>query len=281
MRLNTSETNFEPSATNDWRGTSVEALASAMVLAAGRGERMRPLTDHTPKPMLLVRGKPLIQWHMEALAAAGQHDMLINTAWLGPQIESHFGLNPDLPEHGRVRLKYSHEGKDFGYALETAGGIVRALPYLAPVFWVLAGDIFAPDFKFSVEQKESFQNSRQLAHIWLVPNPAHNPDGDFGLSVEGLALNLPRPASLFTFSTFALYKKEFFDPAITGMPLGNPQGKAAPLAPLLRAAMDRGQVSASLYTGAWTDVGTPERLNELNQTNTPELNPINQKAISR
>jgi MurNAc alpha-1-phosphate uridylyltransferase len=281
MRLNTSETNFEPSATNDWRGTSVEALASAMVLAAGRGERMRPLTDHTPKPMLLVRGKPLIQWHMEALAAAGQHDMLINTAWLGPQIESHFGLNPDLPEHGRVRLKYSHEGKDFGYALETAGGIVRALPYLAPVFWVLAGDIFAPDFKFSVEQKESFQNSRHLAHIWLVPNPAHNPDGDFGLSVEGLALNLPRPASLFTFSTFALYKKEFFDPAITGMPLGNPQGKAAPLAPLLRAAMDRGQVSASLYTGAWTDVGTPERLNELNQTNTPELNPINQKAISR
>jgi MurNAc alpha-1-phosphate uridylyltransferase len=281
MRLNTSETNFEPSATNDWRGTSVEALASAMVLAAGRGERMRPLTDHTPKPMLLVRGKPLIQWHMEALAAEGEHDMLINTAWLGPQIESHFGLNPDLPEHGRVRLKYSHEGKDFGYALETAGGIVRALPYLAPVFWVLAGDIFAPDFKFSVEQKESFQNSRHLAHIWLVPNPAHNPDGDFGLSVEGLALNLPRPASLFTFSTFALYKKEFFDPAITGMPLGNPQGKAAPLAPLLRAAMDRGQVSASLYTGAWTDVGTPERLNELNQTNTPELNPINQKAISR
>jgi MurNAc alpha-1-phosphate uridylyltransferase len=281
MRLNTSETNFEPSATNDWRGTSVEALASAMVLAAGRGERMRPLTDHTPKPMLLVRGKPLIQWHMEALAAAGQHDMLINTAWLGPQIESHFGLNPDLPEHGRVRLKYSHEGKDFGYALETAGGIVRALPYLAPVFWVLAGDIFAPDFKFSVEQKESFQNSRHLAHIWLVPNPAHNPDGDFGLSEAGLALNLPRPASLFTFSTFALYKKEFFDPAITGMPLGNPQGKAAPLAPLLRAAMDRGQVSASLYTGAWTDVGTPERLNELNQTNTPELNPINQKAISR
>ena len=281
MRLNTSETNFEPSATNDWRGTSVEALASAMVLAAGRGERMRPLTDHTPKPMLLVRGKPLIQWHMEALAAEGEHDMLINTAWLGPQIESHFGLNPDLPEHGRVRLKYSHEGKDFGYALETAGGIVRALPYLAPVFWVLAGDIFAPDFKFSVEQKESFQNSRHLAHIWLVPNPAHNPDGDFGLSEEGLALNLPRPASLFTFSTFALYKKELFDPAITGMPLGNPQGKAAPLAPLLRAAMDRGQVSASLYTGAWTDVGTPERLNELNQTNTPELNPINQKAISR
>jgi len=281
MRLNTLESNLEPSATKDWRGTSEETLATAMVLAAGRGERMRPLTDHTPKPMLMVRGKPLMQWHMEALAAAGQHDMLINTAWLGPQIESHFGLNPDLPKAGRVRLKYSHEGKDFGYALETAGGIVRALPKLAPVFWVLAGDVFAPDFKFSEDQKEAFQQSPQLAHIWLVPNPPHNPNGDFGLSEEGLALNLPRPASLFTFSTFALYKKEFFAPAITGMPMGNPQGKAAPLAPLLRLAMDRGQVSASLYTGSWTDVGTPERLHELNQTSTDHSNSITQKAISR
>jgi MurNAc alpha-1-phosphate uridylyltransferase len=281
MRLNTLESNLEPSATKDWRGTSVETLATAMVLAAGRGERMRPLTDHMPKPMLMVRGKPLMQWHMEALAAAGQHDMLINTAWLGPQIESHFGLNPDLPKAGRVRLKYSHEGKDFGYALETAGGIVRALPKLAPVFWVLAGDVFAPDFKFSEDQKEAFQQSPQLAHIWLVPNPPHNPNGDFGLSEEGLALNLPRPASLFTFSTFALYKKEFFAPAITGMPMGNPQGKAAPLAPLLRLAMDRGQVSASLYTGSWTDVGTPERLHELNQTSTDHSNSITQKAISR
>jgi len=281
MRLNTLESNLEPSATTDWRGTSVETLATAMVLAAGRGERMRPLTDHMPKPMLMVRGKPLMQWHMEALAAAGQHDMLINTAWLGPQIESHFGLNPDLPKAGRVRLKYSHEGKDFGYALETAGGIVRALPKLAPVFWVLAGDVFAPDFKFSEDQKEAFQQSPQLAHIWLVPNPPHNPNGDFGLSEEGLALNLPRPASLFTFSTFALYKKEFFAPAITGMPMGNPQGKAAPLAPLLRLAMDRGQVSASLYTGSWTDVGTPERLHELNQTSTDHSNSITQKAISR
>jgi MurNAc alpha-1-phosphate uridylyltransferase len=281
MRLNTLESNLEPSATKDWRGTSVETMATAMVLAAGRGERMRPLTDHMPKPMLMVRGKPLMQWHMEALAAAGQHDMLINTAWLGPQIESHFGLNPDLPKAGRVRLKYSHEGKDFGYALETAGGIVRALPKLAPVFWVLAGDVFAPDFKFSEDQKEAFQQSPQLAHIWLVPNPPHNPNGDFGLSEEGLALNLPRPASLFTFSTFALYKKEFFAPAITGMPMGNPQGKAAPLAPLLRLAMDRGQVSASLYTGSWTDVGTPERLHELNQTSTDHSNSITQKAISR
>ena len=266
MRLNTLESNLSADAANDWAGTSPSTLASAMILAAGRGERMRPLTDAMPKPMLQVHQKPLIQWHMEALAKAGHHDQLINTAWLGAQIETHFGLNPDLPQVGRVRLRYSHEGQDFGYALETAGGIVRALPLLAPVFWVLAGDIYAPDFDFSVQEALDFEASDKLAHIWLVPNPPHNPAGDFGLSAEGLALNLPKPAKLLTFSTFALYKKEFFSNAITGMPEGNPQGTAAPLAPLLRAAMDRGQVSASLYTGQWTDVGTPERLRDLNQT---------------
>ena len=266
MRLNTLESNLSPESPKVWMGTSANDLASAMVLAAGRGERMRPLTDQTPKPMLKVHNKPLMQWHMEALAKAGHHDQLINTAWLGPQIETHFGLNPDLPKVGRIRLRYSHEGQDFGYALETAGGIVRALPYLAPVFWVVAGDIFAPAFDFSNQAAKDFVTSDKLAHIWLVPNPAHNPGGDFGLSPEGLALNLPKPGTLFTFSTFALYKKEFFAAALTGMPEGNPQGKAAPLAPLLRAAMDRGLVSASLYTGAWTDVGTPERLRDLNQS---------------
>ncbi len=266
MRLNTLESNSVPAASNEWVGTSEQSLATVMVLAAGRGERMRPLTDQTPKPLLTVHGKPLMQWHMEALAKAGHHDQLINTAWLGDQIESQFGLNPDLPTVGHIRLRYSHEGKDFGYALETAGGIVRALPFLAPIFWVLAGDIYAPGFDFSNQAAQDFQISDKLAHIWLVPNPPHNLGGDFGLSPEGLALNLPKPASLLTFSTFAMYKKEFFDPQFTGMPVGNPQGKAAPLAPLLRSAMDRGVVSASLYTGPWTDVGTPERLMDLNQT---------------
>ena len=165
---------------------------------------------------------------------------------------------------GHIRLRYSHEGQAFGYALETAGGIVRALPSLAPIFWVVAGDIYAPEFIFSADHWKAFERSPNLAHLWLVPNPAHNPGGDFGLSEDGQALNLPKPNQLFTFSTFALYKKEFFDPLWTGMPQGNPQGKAAPLAPLLRTAMDRGQVGASLYTGPWTDVGTPERLMELN-----------------
>jgi len=266
MRLNTLDSTSEPTTANDWVGTSERSLATVMVLAAGRGERMRPLTDQTPKPLLMVQGKPLMQWHMEALAQAGHHDQLVNTAWLGDHIESRFGLNPDLPQVGHIRIRYSHEGKDFGYALETAGGIVRALPYLAPVFWVVAGDIYAPGFNFSNDQRDAFERSQNLAHIWLVPNPVHNLGGDFGLSDKGQALNLPKPGQLLTFSTFALYKKEFFDPKWTAMLEGNPQGKAAALAPLLRAAMDRDQVGASLYTGPWTDVGTPERLRELNQT---------------
>ena len=264
MRLNTLDSNSEPNSSIGRVGTDEQSLAKVMILAAGRGERMRPLTDQTPKPLLTVHDKPLMQWHMEAMAKAGFHDQLINTAWLGEQIESRYGLNPNLPEVGHIRLRYSHEGQAFGYALETAGGIVRALPSLAPIFWVVAGDIYAPEFIFSADHWKAFERSPNLAHLWLVPNPAHNPGGDFGLSEDGQALNLPKPNQLFTFSTFALYKKEFFDPLWTGMPQGNPQGKAAPLAPLLRAAMDRGQVGASLYTGPWTDVGTPERLMELN-----------------
>jgi len=131
---------------------------------------------------------------------------------------------------------------------------------------VVAGDIYAPQFDFSSPIADEFVRSDKLAHIWMVPNPAHNPRGDFGLSSDGLALNLPKTANLYTFSTVALYKKEFFAAALTGMPEGNPQGEALPLAPLLRAAMDRGLVSASLYAGAWADVGTPERLRDLNQS---------------
>jgi MurNAc alpha-1-phosphate uridylyltransferase len=234
-----------------------------MVLAAGRGERMRPLTDSTPKPLLPVQGLPLMQWPMQALARGGFTRQLVNTAWLGTQISDHFGhqvLWPDLPV---VDLSYSHEGKDFGHALETAGGIVRALPHLADVFWVVAGDVFAPDFTFTAQALERFAASPALAHLWLVPNPAHNPGGDFGLSATGQVLNQSKGApGHLTFSTIALYKRTFF--AECGIPEGNPQGTSLALAPLLRAAMDRGQVTGELYTGAWTDVGTPERLAQLN-----------------
>jgi N-acetyl-alpha-D-muramate 1-phosphate uridylyltransferase len=236
------------------------APIKAMIMAAGRGERMRPLTDSTPKPLLKVRGKPLIDWHAEALARGGFTDLVINTAWLGEHIEKHFRQDKRTP----LSIAYSHEGIDFGGALETAGGIVRALPLLGDVFWLLAGDVFVPGFEFTQAAVDRFAAGGKLAHLWLVPNPAHNPNGDFGLGPDGLALNLAKDSDepKFTYSTIGLYRRELFE----AMPFGNPHGIKAPLAPLLRAAMDNGQVSAELYPGPWTDVGTPARLDELNQT---------------
>jgi MurNAc alpha-1-phosphate uridylyltransferase len=237
-----------------------------MILAAGRGERMRPLTDTTPKPLLPVRGQPLMQWPMQALARGGFVRQLINTAWLGEQIPAYFGERVTWPGLPEVQLTYSDEGQDFGRALETAGGIVRALPRLAEVFWVAAGDVFAPDFVFTPQAVQRFAASPALAHLWLVPNPAHNPGGDFGLSAAGQVLNLPKgaPGCDHTFSTIALYKKPFF--ADGGLAAGNPEGAALALAPLLRSAMDRGQVTGEVYVGDWTDVGTPERLTQLNHS---------------
>ena len=243
----------------------------ALVLAAGRGERMRPLTDSTPKPLLQVQGRPLLQWHLQALANAGVSRVVINTAWLGEQIPAYFsdknGVKPIWDKRKQLSISYSQEGVDFGGALETAGGIARALPQLGPVFWLAAGDVFAPDFVFDSAAVQAFAASDQLAHLWLVPNPAHNPRGDFGLSSQGLALNLPAddPAPRYTYSTIALLRAELFAPPWCDIAPGNPLGVKAPLAPLLRRAMDAGRVSASLYGGRWTDVGTPERLAELNR----------------
>lgn len=235
--------------------TRTSPPAQALILAAGRGERMRPLTDSTPKPLLAVRGRPLMAYPLDALARAGFGPVATNTAWLGDQIEAHFG----------DRLIYSHEGRDFGGALETAGGIARALPLLDDVFWVVAGDVFAPGFVFEAAELARFRASDRLAHLWLVPNPAHNPRGDFGLSPEGLALNGDGPGGQrFTYSTIGLYRRALFEPPWCDIPPGNPQGIKAALAPLLRRAMDNGHISAALYSGPWTDVGTPERLAELN-----------------
>ena len=236
---------------------------AAMVLAAGRGNRMRPLTDHTPKPLLLLHGKPLMLWPMDALQAGGFHRVLVNTAWLGEQIAER--LATWSVEQLQAELAFSHEGQDFGYALETAGGIARALPNLGEVFWVLAGDVHAPDFAFIQASVDRFTASGLLAHLWLVPNPDHNPRGDFGLSNDGLALNTA-DGERFTYSTIGLYRRALFEAPWCEILPGNPQGTAAPLAPLLRAAMDAAQVSAELYTGRWTDVGTPERLEALNRS---------------
>ncbi len=223
----------------------------ALILAAGRGERMRPLTDHTPKPLLPVRGKPLIAWHLESLARAGVTDAVINTAWLEEQFPAALG---DGSRFG-LRLQYSHEGARFGGALETAGGIATALPLLrdAP-FWLAAGDVFMPGFDFPVADAQRFADSGALAHIYLVPNPPHNPKGDFGIGANGVALS--RADEQFTYSTVGLYRPALFH--------DTPVGQKAALAPLLRRAMEDGRVTAALYSGAWTDVGTPERLAELN-----------------
>ncbi len=240
----------------------------AMILAAGRGERMRPLTDTTPKPLLQVRGKALIDWHAQALARGGFTSIVINTAWLGEQISNHSYSQstpkPNESGYKALSISYSHEGTDFGGALETAGGIARALPLLGDVFWVLAGDVFVPGFEFLQGDVDRFVASGKLAHLWLVPNPEHNLKGDFGLGTDGLALNLPADTKepRHTFSTIGLYRTELFK----NLPFGNPQGVKAPLAPLLGLAMDNQQVSATLYRGAWTDVGTPARLDELNTT---------------
>lgn len=234
----------------------------AMLLAAGRGERMRPLTDHCPKPLLEVQGQPLLQWHLQALAQAGVPRAVINTAWLGAQIPARLGSVFE-----RLPLAYSHEDPTGqGQPLETAGGIARALPQLAPVFWLAAGDVFAPDFAFDAAAAVAFAASDQLAHLWLVANPEHHPEGDFGLSDKGLALDLPAgdPRPRWTYSTIALLRAELFAPPWCDIPAGNPLGERAALGPLLRRAMAAGRVGASLYTGRWTDVGTPARLQALN-----------------
>jgi N-acetyl-alpha-D-muramate 1-phosphate uridylyltransferase len=240
--------------------------AQAMILAAGRGERMRPLTDHCPKPLLEVRGKPLMQYHVEALAHNGFRDLVINTAWLGQQIENR--LAPLTRASGdsawqageRLSIRYSDEGRDFGGALETAGGIARALPLLDDAFWLVGGDVYVPQFEFSRAALDRFASGAALAHLFLIPNPAHNLKGDFGVRPSGLAVS--HDTVQYTYSTIGLYRKALF----ASLPAGNPQGLKAPLAPLLRAAMDNGQVTAEIYTGPWTDVGTPERLAQLNAT---------------
>lgn len=239
-----------------------------MVLAAGRGERMRPLTDHTPKPLLAVRGQPLMQWTLAAMAQAGVPRAIVNTGWLGDRIATHFA--PGQPAtHGLPELAFSHEARDFGHALETAGGIARALPWLRAadargIFWLAAGDVFAPGFAFDVQAAQRFADSDDLAHLWLVPNPAHNPRGDFVLAPDGrvLADDAPGAAGLprHTYSTIALLRCALFETPWCTIAPGNPQGESAPLAPLLRRAIRQGKVRGALFTGDWTDVGTPERL---------------------
>lgn len=227
---------------------------------------MRPLTDVTPKPLLELGGLPLMSWHLRRLAQAGHRHVVVNTAWLEAQVMMQLGPIWQDPQHPNLKLAitYSQEFKDFGGALETAGGIARALPHLAEVFWVVAGDVFAPELDFSMSSMARLKASADRARLWLVPNPPHHPQGDFGLQddrVLNLATHDPRPR--YTFSTVGLYRKTFFTAPVCELTLGNPSGERVALAPWLRKAMDLDWVGGELYPGTWIDVGTPQRLEEL------------------
>jgi N-acetyl-alpha-D-muramate 1-phosphate uridylyltransferase len=219
----------------------LERPRTAMILAAGRGERMRPLTDRTPKPLLEARGKPLIEYHIERLAHAGIQHIVINLAWLGSMIRERLG---DGARFG-VRIHYSEETPS---ALETAGGIFRALPLLGPgAFLVLNGDVFT-DYPLA----HAALAPNRDAHLVLAPNPPQHPGGDFGLE-HGLAL--PSAALQYTFAGIAVYRPPFFANCVDGV---------FPLKPLLLRSMAARRCSAELYSGIWEDVGTVERLEALN-----------------
>ena len=227
------------------------------LLAAGRGERMRPLTDNLPKPLLTIQNKSLLAWHLEALAKSGIENVVINHAWLGEKIEEslkdgrQFGLN----------IQYSPEGS----ALETAGGIRKALPLLLPedYFLVINGDVFSPNLPvqslLEVVSSLRSQPNQLLAHLLMVPNPVQHPEGDFYLK-DSQVFNEPLDgAEKLTFSGIGIYHQDLFKDLEIGT--------SAKLAPLLREAMLENRVSGEKYVGPWHDVGTPQRLQELNAAN--------------
>jgi MurNAc alpha-1-phosphate uridylyltransferase len=200
-------------------------------------------------------------WSLRAMRDAQIPEVIINTHWLGEQIHAAWGDgNAETPP-----LRYSDEGRDFGRALETAGGIARALPGLPDAFWVAAADVWAPQFTFDAQCVAQFRQSRALAHLWLVPNPSHHPDGDYSLDERG-RVQAPGTGPRLTYSTIGLYRRALFEAPWLDIPPGNPEGVVAALAPLQRAAMAHGLVTGMVYDGEWVDVGTPERLQLLNET---------------
>ncbi len=215
----------------------------AMILAAGRGERMRPLTDFLPKPLLRVDDKPLIVYHIEKLAAAGFKEIIINIAHLGYKIPETLGDGSAW----NIKLTYSDE-QDEG-ALESAGGILKALQHLGnKTFLVVNGDVFC-DYNFDAH----FDLGDKLAHLILVPNPKHNPNGDFGLK-ESVVLNEEKLK--YTFSGIGYYNPTLFN----GLTV-----KTLALAPILRKNIEQKNISGELFSGIWHDIGTPQRLKEINE----------------
>lgn len=228
----------------------------AMIFAAGRGERMRPLTDTCPKPLLKVRGRPLIVWHVLNLVRAGITDIVINHAHLGHMIEEALG---DGSQFG-ARIVYSHEPK----ALETAGGIANARHLLGEEpFLAISGDIYAPYFDFSHVLEALPDNDmlgqpiplekRDIAWLYLTPNPWHNPEGDFGLNMYSLTND---GAPKWNFANIGVYRPEMFD--------GIAPGEVMRIGPLMRKFIEQGRIGGEIYNGPWVNVGTVEQLEELN-----------------
>lgn len=233
----------------------------AMIFAAGRGERMRPLTDTCPKPLLKVRGRPLIVWHVLNLVRAGFTDIIINHAHLGAQIEQTLG---DGSKYGAT-IRYSPEAQ----ALETAGAIAQARHLLGDEpFLAISGDLYCPYFDFAqvrdvLAEKDLWGNpypadQRDVAWLYLVKNPAHHPQGDFGLNLYSVS---NEGAPMWTFANIGVYRPEMFD--------GIEAGSHAKLGPLLRQYAERGLVGGEVYHGDWTNVGSAEQLAELNGAGRP------------
>ena len=229
-------------------------ILPCFLLAAGRGERMRPLTDDLPKPLLTIQNKSLLAWHLDALAKAGVQNVVINHAWLGSKIESALGNGQQFGLH----IQYSPEKT----ALETAGGICKALPLLAPndYFLVINGDVFSPNLPISALMQRASQMCRDpkklLAHLLMVPNPIQHPKGDFYLKDASVSDQEYLGAEKLTFSGIGIYHKDLFKDLEIDIPVK--------LAPLLVQAMRENRVSGEKYLGPWHDVGTPQRLQELN-----------------
>ena len=227
-----------------------------MIFAAGRGERMRPLTDTCPKPLLKVRGRPLIVWHIVNLVRAGIKDIVINHSHLGHMFEEELG---DGSRYG-ARIVYSHEPTP----LETAGGIANALHLLGDEpFVAVSGDIYAPYFDFEqvldvLKDTDAVgqpipPEKRDIAWLYLTPNPWHNPDGDFGLTMYTLS-NEGNPK--WNFSNIGVYRPEMFD--------GIKAGEVSRLGPLMRKFIEQGRIGGEIYDGQWVNVGTVRQLEELN-----------------
>ena len=231
-------------------------MRHALIFAAGLGERMRPLTDRTPKPLLAVRGKPLVVWHLEKLAAIGVHYVVMNTSHLADQFPEALG---DGSRWG-LRIRYAYEGP---VPLETGGGMLNALTLLGPEpFIAINGDIWT-----DADLSQLPAEPRGVAHLMLVDNPSHHPKGDFALDQQGVVHN--DGDARLTFSGIGMYRRELLDnwrDVIGDNADANAKPPRFKIAPVLRAAINQGAITGTHYRGAWTDVGTPERLASLNAT---------------